>query len=153
MTWKEAAEAVGLVAIVGSLIFVALEVQQNTAAVRSSLLQAISEQSYSATVFPIENENLHAAILADGLGEELDVEQQSLLDHFYAALVRIQQNRFLQARLSILDEATLVELGGTGGPYTRASFRAYWSRIESNYSPDFQAYMEREILPATEQAR
>ena len=152
MNWKEGAEAMGLVAIVGSLIFVALEVQQNTAAVRSSLLQAISEQSYSATVLQIENANLHAAILADGRGDALDAEQQSLLNLFYAALIRIQQNRFLQGQLSILDEATLVELGGTGGPYVWPSFRTFWNRIESRYSPGFRAYMVREILPDPEPA-
>ena len=150
MDWKGAGEALGTVAVIGSLIFVALEVRQNTNAVRSSLIQAISEQSYAATVLAIENADLRAAGLAESNGEDLTDDQRSLLSTYFAAAMRIQQNRFLQAQLGILDEDILLQLGGRGGFYRRPIFAEIWAESKDTYAEDFQEFVERELLPLSQ---
>ena len=46
--WKMVGSVLGGLGVIGSLVFVALEIRQNTEAVRSATIQAISEQSFTA---------------------------------------------------------------------------------------------------------
>ena len=43
LTWKGLIEILGILGVIGSLIFVALEIRQNTNALRSATIQAIGE--------------------------------------------------------------------------------------------------------------
>jgi len=139
--WKETAEIIAVLGVIGSLIFVAFEIRQNTNAVRSSTIQAISEQSYESVRIAIENPELRAAIRA-ARQDELDSDQRDLMEMLFQATLRIRQNRYLQAQLGILDEETSSEIGG-GGIYTVPYFRIWWEQNRTNYSPGFQAYMDR----------
>ena len=52
--WKEIAEVLGILGVIGSLIFVALQIQQNTNAIRSAAIQDISRWSYDASIVNLE---------------------------------------------------------------------------------------------------
>ena len=70
------------------------------------------------------------------------------MDFVYAAGLRIRQNRYLQDQyqLGILDAEVSSELG-SGEAYRTPAFRAYWTRVRDGYSPGFQEYVERSLLP------
>ena len=138
--WKDLIEIVTAFAIIVSLVFVGLEIRQNTNAVRSTVAQSISEQSYDAIVLMIENGELRAALSAIE-GESPD-EKKRLLFLYYGALVRIQLNRYTQIQLGVIDAKTVFAMGGSGGIYDRASFRDYWSLARNSHSPEFVSYME-----------
>jgi len=59
-------------------------------------------------------------------------------------------NRFLQVQLGILDEQLAMTLGGRGSLYRRPIFAKLWAEGKEEYSPEFQAFIEREILPLSQ---
>ena len=146
--WKETAEVIGVLGVIASLIFVAFEIRQNTNAVRSATIQALSEQSYDTARLSIEVPEAREAFLA-AQTDSLNEEQRALLDFMIAGALRIHQNRYLQVRLGVLDEATSLEIGG-GGIYRLPYFREHWSSSRKNYSQGFQEYVDRVLLPLSE---
>ena len=110
-SWQNTVEILGVIGVIGSLIFVALEIRQNTDAVRSSTIQAIAELSYDSTITLVNNAELRAARIAAQSGD-MTQDQISQLDSWYGALMRIQQNRLLQAQLGILDIEDAMQIGG-----------------------------------------
>ena len=101
--WKSSAEILGIVGVIASLVFVALEIRQNTDAVRSATIQGVLEQSFAANLVPVDNAGLREAIYSSP--EELSDDQRRQLGWFYTALLRTQLNRFSQSELGVLEEA------------------------------------------------
>ncbi len=66
--WKVVGSVLGGLGVIGSLVFVALQIRQNTEAVRSATIQAISEQSFEAVAQLVENPDLRAAYQAASTG-------------------------------------------------------------------------------------
>ena len=149
--WKDLVEGLGVLSIVASLVFVAFEIRQNTNAIRSSAIQDISRFSYDATVLSIEKDEIRVARLAVCSGD-LDESQRFLLQLYYGALMRIQMNRFYQVQLGILDERMILALGGKGGADRNPYFAEIWPVIRLDFEEDFQEYIEREVLPLSQDA-
>ena len=142
--WKDLVEIVGVISIVLSLVFVGLEVGQNTNAVQSTVVQAAAQQSYDSIVLLIENEGLRIAQSAiDGAPRD---EQRRLLGLYYAALLRIQLNRFMQTKLGVVEVERVMSVGGRGGIYDRPSFQEWWSERRDSYDQDFVAFMEERVF-------
>ena len=139
----------GVIGVIGSLVFVALEIRQNTDAVRSATIQAIAELSYDSTIAVVNNADLRAARIASESGG-LTADQVAQLDAWYSALMRIQQNRLLQANLGILDLEDAMQIGGRANAYRQPYFADYWVRRGSNYPTEFQQYIENYILILTD---
>jgi hypothetical protein len=142
------AEKIGVIAVILSLIFVAFEIRQNTDAVRSATIQAISEQSYSQAVLMVENPDLRAAMNAQNSGLALTEDQQRQIASYWNAALRIQQNRYLQVQLGILDEDIAVE--GIGPGNYGSSFENHWPGVKGRYPAYFQEYIERRVLLLSE---
>lgn len=142
---KNYAEIAGVVAIVASLAFVAYEIRQNTNAVRSEIIQSVSQQSFDAVALSINNEYLRDAESADdaGIATERQIED---MDRLYIALMRIQLNRYMQSKIGVIDQETVLEIGGRAGIYQRDGFKDYWSRGKSNYSEGFQEFVEQQLI-------
>ena len=149
-SWQNIVEILGVIGVISSLIFVALEIRQNTDAVRSSTIQAIAELSYDSTITLVNNAELRAARLAAQSGD-MTQDQISQLDSWYAALMRIQQNRLLQARLGILDLEDAMQIGGRAYAYRLRYFADYWSRRKQMYPTEFQQYIEEYVLVLTDE--
>jgi len=145
--WKELAEALGVLGVIGSLIFVAMEIRQNTAATQSATIQQIARWSYDNVTLETTDETLRAAIRADCSGAMTE-DQQHLLTSYYQGLMRMQMNRFYQTKVGTIDQETALAIGGTGGPYTRPFFKRFWELAGGNYAPDFRLFVESELLPA-----
>lgn len=145
--WKVVGSVLGGLGVIGSLVFVALEIRQNTAAVRSATIQAISEQSFTAVAQLVENADLRAAYEAATTGTDLTPEQRFHLRMFYLGIMRIQQNRYLQSQLGVLDLRSLLFVGGRGGAYSLPFFAEYWAEDRDQYPAEFQEFVEGELLP------
>ena len=134
-------------AIVVSLAIVAYEVRQNTNAIRSTVIQSISQQSFDAVALSIENKDVRDALYASASGTATP-ERKRLVDIVYATLLRIQLNRYLQSEIGVIDRETVMKIGGSGGGsvYQRSDFREFWERLKSDYDAGFQAYMAEFVL-------
>ncbi len=146
---KDVIEVIGVLSIVATLAFVALEIRQNTNAVTSATIQEIARSSYDATVLSIENADLRAARLAVCSGD-LDEAQRFQLTIYYAALLRIQMNRFFQMQLGVIDEEMILALGGKGAAYRNPFFAQTWPVLKIGFTLDFQEYIERNVLPLSQ---
>jgi hypothetical protein len=147
-SFKGIAELLGVLGVIASLIVVAVEIRQNTNAVRSATIQAMSQQSFDSLGFFVENSDLRTAWLADADGTLTD-EQFIQIRSYWGAQVRAQQNRYLQIKLGVLDEETAMQIrdageSGTGG--RARSFRRHWEDMKLNYPADFVEYMDNVVL-------
>ena len=139
-------QTVGALGVIASLIFVALEIRQNTEAVRSATIQAISDQSLTSVTQLLENDSLQAAFQRVNAGQPLTSDQSFRLRIYYTGLMRIQQNRYLQARLGILDIETLLFTGGRGGSYSSPYFPVFWSEVRGEYPEEFATFVDTALI-------
>ena len=153
MTKIDLGQTIGIIAnlgVIAGIVFLAVEIRQASNAVRSSTLQGIASQSYDISMRVAENADLREAQRTADRGGTLTEDQRDQLFASYTALMRLQQNRFQQMRLGILDEDTIFEVGGTGPGYRSPFFREYWAERSDRFSPEFREFMEVRVLPLGE---
>ena len=148
-TWKESAEVLGVLGVIASMIFVGIEIRQNTDAVRGSTLQAVSQQSMDLVMAGIENPDLRLAFTASIEGT-LTREQASLLGWFFSAKLRADENRMRQVELGILDASTFQQLSNHKA-YRLPYFADYWADNGDEFPDDLQELVEREFLPLSQE--
>ena len=144
--WKDLVEIIGTVSIIATLVFVGLEIRQNTNAVRSAAVQDISRWSYDATILLVENTDLLEARYTPCVSD-LSEEQYIRMRAWYAALLRVQLNRYYQIRLGIIDEQMAASIGGKGAAYRHPFFAEIWPVLKVDFDKGFQDYVEIEVLP------
>ena len=145
--WRVVLEAVGVAGLIASLIVVASEIQQNTAAARSAVVQSIADQSIGLTMALTENAELRLALVAAVAGEPLSADQETLVEIYYAAIMRLQHDRFIQSKLGVIDLELLLEIGGRGANYRSPVFLKYWEVNSYLYPDDFRAFVDSHLLP------
>ena len=139
------------VGVIAGIIFLAFEIRQNTVALSSGSIQGISDQSYEATALLVQEPELRAAIYASCGSEPLTADQRFMITAYVNAVLRVQLNRFYQSQIGILDEEMAVGLGGRGGIYRQPIFREAWERLGPAFPADFRGFVEREILPMSQE--
>ncbi len=143
--WKDIFEGVGLLSIVATFVFVGLEIRQNTDAFKSVTILSVTQMSNEGIALVLGDENLRAAFRASDVGT-LNDDQSQQLRLYYTFALNIQLNRFLQSDLGLIDRETALVIGGRAGLYERPHFRQYWAVVKHRYPPEFQDYMENEVL-------
>ena len=145
MSGNAVRETLGFLAVVAGLVFVGMEIRQNTQSVQSATVQALAEQSFDATALVLENESLRNAYYLALEEEPLSVDEQRELDIYYHAVMRIQQNRFYQAQLGVMDREILFGLGGRVSTYQMSYFADFWERWRNDYPDDFRSFVEEQF--------
>ena len=134
--WREALAAVGVML---SLVFVGLELRQNTAAISATALNDLTEGS-NAWMFQITSDGEMADIYVrwrDGLGE-LSPDEEIRIRLLIFALLRNSENAFLQTGLGVVDTLALRGYGFSGAPpFQSPSFPPLWADFKSRFHPDF----------------
>ena len=146
MSGKTVREGIGFLGVVGSLIFVGLEVRQNTLAARATAYQvmgeAITGQWLNASETP------ERAALSLRMFEEESAaftpDEEAVLIHLQIAALRQFETTWRQVELGLLGPEVLDQMGwgalGTTA-YTQNAARM-WPRIAPLMSPDFKAFIE-----------
>jgi hypothetical protein len=99
---KEMFEAIGLSAIVVSVVFLALETRQNTNAVYAESRQSILTAAQSELFQIVENPELVVSVTKEDL---LTEEEQVALSAWLTAAMRAREFSWLQHRDGTIDEA------------------------------------------------
>ena len=150
-TWVE---VVGSLGVIASLVFVGLEVRQNTAAVRGATYQAIADASQEQTLWFADNEEIRHLQVRTFLGdteEDFTPEENLMLTSNYAMVVRRVENVFVQVREGLVEEEAVLRFRPAGNFFTPPRFREYWEVYAPQLEPEFRAYFEREFLePGTD---
>jgi hypothetical protein len=143
--WKETAEVLGVLGVIASMVFVGVEIRQNTDAVRGATLHAVSQQSLDLVMAGVDSPELRSAFTA-ARENRLSPEQKSLMNWFLSAKLRADENRFRQVELGILDASTFQQLSNHAA-YRMPYFAEYWVLRGDDFAADFQELVVREFLP------
>jgi hypothetical protein len=144
-------EFAGAVSIVLSLIFVGMEVRQNTAAIRTSTVQAIADQDTTINLaFATDDELarlLTKAYLDSGATQtdtgNMSVAEEVRLGMAIRAALRRVENIYLHVQAGVLEPEALDRVGY--GFYTVDFMREYWNRARAGYDQDFAEFFDAKL--------
>ena len=136
-------EVVGLLSVIGSLLFVGIEINQNTTAVRGATQQAVSSQV--AEMYRIVAENKRMAYLLSqsfkGISkDDLDESDYVSLWNFQMMGLRRIENIYLQYKNGLLTEDAFSRIGM--GIYRTKIVREIWDERREDFEPDFADFFE-----------
>ncbi len=147
---RDVIESIGLVAIVASLIFLAVETRQNTAALYAESRQSVLAASHSELFMLVENPELLLSVTS---GDALTEEQQVRLGAWLAASMRSREFSWLQHRDGIIDDAQWqAEVLIIRFILDSIRTREWWQVVgQYNSHPEFVQFVQTEVLnePAT----
>ena len=133
------------IGVIAGIVFLGLEIRQNTNATLSTAIQSIYDSSGEINAMLVQNADLRAVYVAartEGGLESLTEEQRAQLRAFYSMIIRSQQNRYQQIRLGIVEDEDIYSLGGYGRVYFHPFFVEYWRERRKLYSPEFVEWLE-----------
>ncbi len=141
-------EFFGSIAVLATLVYLALQTRQNTV--------AISAQRDAATVAANQTNLLSAATssdLAEAVQEDWTGDattSQLRLAFFWIAMFSSFQWQFKQARRGLLPSYDEAEMGAIAGGYFNnfRSFEAFWEVMKPNFSPPFVEWVEEQRAKA-----
>ncbi len=146
MRWKDFLEGVGLVAIVVSLIFVAIELRQSNQIGRLEAMQSMASDWISVGLELAGNENLTALLVKTDSGavrKDFDAVENRQLFSVLHGLDHHWEMRFNQLNLGVLESTDYSFPGPQTGPYASAYHKDIWPGIRPGLSEEFAVFWER----------
>ena len=145
-------EIVSSVAIVVTLIYLTVEVRQNTDATRAQTAQAILQSAQSELRDLIEHPDIALSIQKKG---PLTVEENVKLDAYLANAMRGREFAWIQFQNKTIDESNWNgELAVTRVLLDSSRIRDWWNKLGCHYmSDDFVQFVDQliEAEPATDE--
>ena len=143
-------ELVGGVAVIASLIFVGLQVRQNTISVRGANSQSVADASLRFATL-LGSDPQVALTLNRGLaGDSLDPGEQAQFTYLYHAWARQTEQCYFLFRNGTLDEELWVGLTETSKSFLgRPGGARMWPSIRPRVRAAFGNYVDQVILPAS----
>src|SRR5688500_6750976 len=142
-------EIVGFVGVIGSLIFVGIQIRQNTIASRANAYQQMGA-AVADIWFSTAQEPARAAMTMRFFEEPnaafTPVEEAVLINQSIAAY-RQHETTWRQVKLGLLNPEALKAFGwnAEGTSASTINTRRLWPRMAPHMSPDFRAYVEQTI--------
>jgi alpha-amylase/alpha-mannosidase (GH57 family) len=145
-------EILSSIAIVVTLIYVTIEIGQNTAAIRTQTAQSILEAGQSELMAFIEHPDIALGIAMTG---PLTPEQNVKLDAFLANAMRSREFAWLQYKNNTLGEASWNGEAAVLSVYLDSSrIRTWWDKLGRHYmDSEFVQFVDLMIeeKPATDE--
>ena len=141
-------ELIGSVALLISLIYVAIEIRKNTEAARTSTYQSVVSDFGSFTQTVITTPGL-SSLLAAGQEdyENLDSDQKARVSQLFFVCYHYFENMYYQARKGYLEDD--VWLGWKRlmlSYHARPGYQAWWNLRRHVFSESFAEFMDTEQL-------
>jgi hypothetical protein len=145
MSNKYIFEIGGAIGLIGSLIFVGIEINQNTAAVRGATQQEVSYQISEFYKIGIENERM-AYITYQAMNGKISKNDLNETDYqrflFLSMLgFRRVENVYLQYKNGFLDKVAFERIGMRF--YRTNLVREIWEERREAFDPDFVEFFEK----------
>jgi len=137
-------EFIGAMAVVVSLIYVALEIRSNSRSTRLAALQTAMESSQRIIELPARDRDLARVIrIGSNDPDSLTEDEYAQYRYWLVLSLRSTENMFVQYKAGALDEETWIARSGTvkwmmdtpGG-------RKVWASTSNRYLVDFQEWMD-----------
>ena len=137
-------EIFGLISVIGSLLFVGVEISQNTQAVRGATHQAVSDQASELYLELASDERLsrlaYEMLVMNITRDELSTTDQMSLDFIQLMGFRRVENIFLQYKNGILSKDAIDRIGMDS--YRKAFSRDSWEMFKTGFDPHFVIFFE-----------
>lgn len=141
-------EFVGAIAVVVTLVYLAIQMRQNTNALKLNVARSVTEELQDMFSLAASNRALAEIIVkASGQSEWQGVER-ARYHAFTNNLVRVYENAYLQSRAGVMDLAHWEGMTRMMIDYTSMpAFQGFWEVRKHWMSDDFQEYMDSAVVP------
>jgi hypothetical protein len=153
MNWEAMSaigEMVGAVGVIVSLVYLALQIRQNSNVVRSATRQAISTTQVEMGFRIAESSDLRASIAASwGIeGPPTAAQDTEILNVFlYRAFLRAYENQYHQFKEGTFDaDMWSGYREALRGMFFSGGSLKVWEQTRAAFSPDFTRFVDSEIL-------
>ena len=142
-------ELIGFISVIASLVFVGMEISQNTTAVRGATNQAISDQASELYLTIATDRNIAGLVkkLYDDVPREAfgPIDDMQLFMIVLTGLRRVE-NIFLQLEDNILDERAFDRIGLSfyRSKYSRKIWEDNQQFFDQNFVPFFKELLDKE---------
>ena len=145
MKKREVFEIFGVLGVIGSLVFVGVEVRQNTAEIRGSTHQSVSEQINELYLTIAEDERLSKLVSEmmenSNLRKNLSSTDQISLDFVVLTGLRRIENIYLQYLDGILSNDAFDRIGMN---FYRIQYaKETWEKYKGGFDSDFVTFFEK----------
>ena len=147
MSGKAIRETLGFLAVVASMVFVGLEIRQNTTAVESATRQGLSEQLTDINLAVLTDEQMPGILLrlrSGALSTDFTGEENQRARLFYFTYIRLIDNAYQQVGLGVLDEQLYAQLPAAFWSYPYIG--AEWPSMSPGFEPSFAEFFEQQFL-------
>jgi hypothetical protein len=141
-------EFVAAIGVIVSLVYVAIQVRQNTRALRSSAIRELQAE-VRQNAFALANDEALARIWRQANEDLGRLTEDERIRFFSLAMCQFSsyENLFFQHQSSTIDEETWQDFcKGMRFALSHPGYRSYWANMRSIYSSRFQSFVERELL-------
>lgn len=145
-----AGELLGILAVIGSLLYVGRQVRQNTASMINAASTDYSNGLNALTISMVMDRDF-AEIWTKGESQfdELDeVDKRRLLFYELVGLSTWRRSFDLHQQGLLPEDVWNEQVGGIGILAQRQSVRLAWERFSHTFSPSFRAVVESHMKPA-----
>ena len=146
MIRKEIIEILGIVTIIGSLIFVGIEIRQNSLSIRGATYQSIAEQVTKLYMDVAADERLSELVSQmlpndnDTLRNQLNAADRLSLDFIVLTGLRRIENIYLQQSDGILSDKAFERIGLEF--YQTTYSKETWERYKAGFDSSFIEFFE-----------
>ena len=144
MTNRSIIEMVGLISVIGSLVFVGVEIKQNTAAVRGATQQDISYQISEMYKIGVENEKIASIMTRSYQGlKKSELTDTEFLQFWLFSMLgyRRIENIYLQYKNGFLTEEAFDRIGMSF--YRTPIQLEIWEERKNGFDPEFAQFFEQ----------
>ena len=148
MKTSRLAEIFGTISVVLSLIFVGVEINQNTNLSRNQAYLDFAEGLKDLTLQIAADDVLPGLVARTAEGETLNdfsLEDQVRLNSMQIAAVRVWESLFRSWQSGLLPEETITNTNIGGGIVLNNDyFREFWPEVKTQLTPDFVQFFEQQ---------
>jgi hypothetical protein len=137
-------EGVGIFSVIGSLLFVGVEIRQNTSAVRGATQQDISYQISEMYKIGVENEKIASIMSRSYQGlKKKDLTDTEFLQFWLFSMLgyRRVENIYLQYKNGFLTEEAFDRIGLSF--YRTPIQLEIWKERREDFDPEFASFFEQ----------
>lgn len=139
MSGKAVRETLAALGVIALLVFVGMELSQNTAAIRGQTRQALNAD-YLQWMMSISS----SPEMLDDYNALFETNGRPDGSTMYG-LMRNLENAFLQVQEGLVDESVFLSYGwNDNGVFRRPAYRDWWTRVRTRFHPNFVAAFEAE---------
>ncbi len=148
--WANVAEISVSFIVVASLVYIGLEVNQNTQALQIDSYQSMSDSLLQLDIAQASNEDLNRIItLAETSPSDVTAEEWARFTKMAYPRYGVWEYVYLSAQENAVSESQWLAFG----PYfltefaCKRGYRQFWEEHHLGFSPLFIEYMQSEVLP------